>query len=338
MNNKEDNGLINKLVDMYAPENSKDVFRQILSTVIKLGKDETVRKGDLKLINHAFKEFSTAFSIFSKYQTKRKVAIFGSARTKDNAPEYQMARKFSEEIVKLGFMVITGAGGGIMKAGNEGAGTDNSFGVNIKLPFEQIPNSFIRNDPKCITFKYFFARKLTFIKESDATVLFPGGFGTLDEAYESLTLFQTGKCRPRPIIMIEPEDSCFWDEWLHFFKKNLIGNSLVSEHDISLFSHHKRVEDAVQEIKDFYRVYNSMRYVGKNTILYLTKPVNNDIINEIKHRFSDILVDDKIELVLEEDGLDRENIWASIPYLSFRFNRKDFGRLNEMIRFINKSV
>ena len=338
MKNNEINTLIEQLVDISAPTDSKDIFRQILSTVVKLGGNNAADKGDIKLVNNTLKELCRAFNIFAEYRTVRKVAMFGSSRTDTDSIEFQTAKEFAREIVKHGFMVITGAGGGIMEAGNAGAKADNSFGVNIKLPFEQAPNQYISNDPKCMTFKYFFTRKLMFIKESDATVLFPGGFGTLDEGFESLTLFQTGKCRPRPIIFIEPENSDFWDEWLFFVKKKLLKNGLIVESDISLFSHHKNIKDAVQEIKDFYKVYKSIQYHRDDTILYLTKSIHEDTINEIKSKFKDIIADDKIKMISESAGIDKNNVWASVPYLKFKFTRNDFGRLAEMIRYINNNA
>ena len=337
MKNKEIDTLIDRLVDISAPADSKDIFRQILSTVVKLGGENAAEKGDIKLVNNALKELCHAFNIFTEYRTVRKVAMFGSSRTDTDSLEFQMAKEFAKEIVKLGFMVITGAGGGIMEAGNAGAGAENSFGVNIKLPFEQVPNQYIINDQKCMTFKYFFTRKLMFIKESDATVLFPGGFGTLDEGLESLTLFQTGKCRPRPIIFIEPENSDFWEEWLFFVKEKLLKNGKIIESDLSLFSHHKNIKDAVQEIKDFYKVYKSIQYHRDETILYLTKSIHEDTINTIKGKFKDIIADDKIKMISESDGIDKKNVWASVPYLRFKFKRNDFGRLAEMIRYINSN-
>lgn len=337
-NNNETKALIEQLTDMHAPANSKDIFSQILSTVVKLGGEKSADKGDLKLVNRTLKELRNAFNLFSNYRTIRKVAIFGSSRINNNLDEYQMAKNFAKEIVKHDFMVITGAGEGIMKAGNEGAGIENSFGVNIKLPFEQIPNQFIINDNKCLTFKYFFTRKLMFVKESDATVLFPGGFGTLDEAFETLTLFQTGKCRPRPIIFIEPENSFFWDEWLSLLRGKLVKNGLISKNDINIFSYYKSVDDAVHEIKEFYKVYKSIHYHKDDTILFLTKTIPEDVINDIKLQFKDIIIDNKIEMVYELNGIDKKNSWASVPYLKLKFIRRDFGRLAEMIRFINKNA
>ena len=338
INSDKTKELIEQLANMHAPSNSKDIFSQILSTIVKLGGEKSADKGDLKLINRTLKELHNAFKLFSDYRSIRKVAIFGSSRIKNNLIEYKMAKEFANEIVKHNFMVITGAGGGIMRAGNEGAGIENSFGVNIKLPFEQVPNQFIINDKKCLTFKYFFTRKLMFVKESDATVLFPGGFGTLDEAFETLTLFQTGKCRPRPIIFIEPENSYFWDEWLSFFSEKLVKNSLISKNDIKIFSYYKNIDDAVHEIKEFYKVYKSIQYHKDDTILFLTKSIPENVIDEIKLKFKDIIIDNKIEMVYELNGIDKKNSWASVPYLKFKFIRRDFGQLAEMIRFINKNA
>lgn len=329
--------LINELVERCKVEGGKDILRQILLSVIKLGGNAATEKGDLKLINNTLKELRRAFAAFSDFRSVRKVTIFGSSRVDKDSADYLLARDFANEVVRHGFMVITGAGGGIMEAGNEGAGGGNSFGVNIKLPFEQKPNQFIIDDPKCITFKYFFTRKLTFTKESDVTVLLPGGFGTMDEAFESLTLFQTGKCRPRPIILLDPEGSNFWDEWLSFVKTKLKKRGLISQSDMNLFSHHHNITQAVNEIREFYKVYKSIQYVGDDTILYLTRSINEDMISSIKREFKDIISGEKMEIVTESGEIDRKNIWASVPYLQFRFARNDFGRLTEMIRHINRN-
>lgn len=334
MENKETKDLIQQLVDGHAASNDKDLFRQMLTTVVRLYDEDAADPGDLKLVNQTLKELRNAFKIFADYREHRKVTIFGSARTEKGSADYEMAKLFSEEIVKHGYMVITGAGGGIMEAGNEGAGADNSFGVNIKLPFEQEPNPAIKNDPKCMTFKYFFSRKLMFVKEADATVLFPGGFGTLDEAAESLTLIQTGKCRARPIILLDHKDSTFWDEWISFLKEKLWKRGLISENDIKLFSHHQSIDGAVQEIKNFYRIYNSMRYMGDKTVLYLKKSLEDSLLERININFSDI-INGQIRVVSEIDK-PQKNGWASPYYLIFKFSRNNFGRLTEMIHYINK--
>ena len=330
------NELIGKLSDVDVHSENMEIVRGIFSGIVKLVDSEGGNTGNLKLINHTINEFGKAFNIFEDYKTIRKVAIFGSARIESTSNCFQMAKRFAREIVKSNFMVITGAGGGIMEAGNEGAEAANSFGLNIKLPFEQDANRIIRDDPKCVKFKYFFSRKLMFIKESDATVLFPGGFGTMDEAFEMLTLIQTGKCRPRPIILIEPEDSFFWEEWLIFIKGKLLKTNMISVNDMNLFSYHRSVKDAVAEICHFYSVYNSFQYFRDETIIFLTRPISNDTIERIRVKFKDIIVDDKIKIVVESNGFEKNNIWASVPFLQFKFIKRDFGRLVEMIRDINK--
>lgn len=334
--NKETAELIKRLIERYAPAGSEDIFGEILSTVIRLGA-ENAEKGDLKLINKSLKELRHAFKIFADYRNVRKVALFGSSRVDSGSIEYQMAKEFSEEISRLGFMLITGAGAGIMQAGNEGAGPDNSFGVNIRLPFGQKENPFIQGNRKCMTFKYFFTRKLIFIKESDATALFPGGFGTLDETFESLTLFQTGKCRPRPIVLIEPEGSSFWYKWVSLLNEKLLKNDFISRYDIKLFSYHNSVKSAVEEIRDFYRIYDSIRYIGDETRLYLKKPISESLIADIIAEFKDIFIDNTMKMVSEPSGNSQKNSGAGRPCLIFKFNRKDFGRLCEMIRYINKN-
>ncbi|MFA4989025.1 MAG: LOG family protein, partial [Candidatus Omnitrophota bacterium] len=209
--------LIDELVDRYAFPGAEDLFREILSTALKLGR-ESGDRGDLKLVNNALKELRYSFKIFSPYRKVKKVIIFGSARSKDSSAEYRMAEEFSRQMSARGYMIVTGGGPGVMEAGNRGAEPGREFALNIRLPFEQKPNPYIDEKDKIINFKYFFTRKLTFVKETDATALFPGGFGTLDEGFEMITLMQTGKSRPRPIILMEPEGSNYWSSWMNFVK------------------------------------------------------------------------------------------------------------------------
>ena len=229
------NGLIHTIAHNYAEGMNEQLLRQLLTTIAKIG-EERFNTGDLKLINTALKELRYAFGVFSGYRDRRKIAIFGSARCKANSKEYRMAEAFSRKMAKKNFLIITGSGPGIMEAGNKGAGKASSFGVNIRVPFEQKPNKYIAGDAKLINFKYFFTRKLIFIKESDATVLFPGGFGTLDEGFEAITLFQTGKCRPRPILMLEPEGCTYWKEWISFVKTQMLRTCYISKDDLNSFS------------------------------------------------------------------------------------------------------
>jgi uncharacterized protein (TIGR00730 family) len=317
--------------------NNVDLIEEMLTTVVKLGLDNDDR-GDLKLINTALKELRYASKIFTPYRNKRKVVVFGSARSRNDSEEYKMAAKLSELIAENGFKVITGGGPGIMEAGNKGAGRENSFSLNIKLPFEQRHNPFIAGDKKAISFKYFFNRKLFFLKESDATVIFPGGFGTLDEGFENLTLIQTGKSKPRPIILIAPPHSQYWSRWISFVKSELSGGDFISRNDMSLFIPVNSVEKAIDEILQFYKVYHSIRYVEDKTVIRLNSPLSNENIKTLNMKYSNILRSGKIEttdaLPVEHKGGE----FLDLPRLVMDFDRHDFGKFHEMLRFLNTLV
>jgi uncharacterized protein (TIGR00730 family) len=246
-----------------------------------------------------------------------------------------MAAKLSELIAENGFKVITGGGPGIMEAGNKGAGREDSFSLNIKLPFEQRHNPFIAGDKKAISFKYFFNRKLFFLKESDATVIFPGGFGTLDEGFETLTLIQTGKSKPRPIILIEPLHSQYWSRWIDFVKSELSGGDFISRNDMSLFIHVNSVEKAIDEILQFYKVYHSIRYVGETTIIRLNKPLSSENINKLNKRYSRILRSGIIEASGSLPAEQKSEEFLDLPRLVMDFDRHNFGKFHEMLRFLN---
>jgi len=311
-------------------------LREILTTVTRLVRDGT-SPGDLKLINSALKEMRYSFKVFAPYRTVRKVSTFGSARTLESAPEYRQAREFAERICREGFMLLTGAGGGIMRACQEGSGRDRSFGVNIRLPFEQEPNEFISRDPKLISFKYFFTRKLVFIKEADAIVLFPGGFGTHDEGFESLTLVQTGKSRPMPIVFLDAPRGTYWKTWKRYVEEHPLRRGLISQEDMGLFTVTDNIDEAVDEIRTFYRVYHSSRYVGDRFVIRLNAPLSPALLAELNDEFQDILKDGVFEVgaaLPEEEG---EPEIAHLPRLVFRFNRLSFGRLRVMIDRINRS-
>lgn len=327
---------ISSLVDSHFAAENSDIIRQMFTAVAKTGLELSDR-GEFKLLNRNIKELGRAFRIFSEYRNVRKVAIFGSSRTKENQPEYNMAEEFARKIVQKGFMVMTGAGGGIMEAGNKGAGKDNGFGINISLSMEQKPNKFI-SDNRLINFKYFFTRKLVFLKESDATVLFPGGFGTLDEGAEGLTLVQTGKSKPRPIILLEPEGSEFWGEWNHFIKNKLLKNNYISEEDLSLFQVINNIDQAIEEIENFHSVYHSIRYVKNKTVLRLIKPVSDEILQKLNETFKDILSDGTIKTGPPLKDEIKNNEYPNLPRLIMSFNHRKFGRLMELLRFINKNV
>lgn len=309
-------------------------FKEMVYQVIKLAK-ETRSLHDLNIIQSTLKELRQANHLFTPYRDTRKVCIFGSARTPESNPHYQMAQDFSAQITQKGYMIITGAGPGIMEAGNRGAGTDMSFGVNIKLPFEQSANPYIAHSSKLISFKYFFNRKLTFMRESDATVLFPGGFGTHDEGFELLTLIQTGRCAPRPLLLLETPESTYWKTWYKFIKDELLGNHYISEEDMALISMPKTVEESVSVIENFYKVYHSIRYIGDLAIIRLNRGLTNSQLNTINREFSDLSTDGTYSLydphAIESDS----DTYPEQYRLVFHFDKIRYGRLYQLILTLN---
>jgi hypothetical protein len=312
---------------------SPDLIREIATTALKLVEDHASR-GDLKIINSALKEMRYAFRLLAPFRAYRKVSIFGSARVGPDSPEYVQAESFAADLVRAGFLVITGGGPGIMEAGNRGAG-DSSFGLGIRLPIEPEPNPYIRRPDRLINFKYFFTRKLVFIKESDALVLFPGGFGTMDECFELLTLLQTGKCDPRPVVLIDPEGSGYWADWLEFLRKRLVVPGLIDHRDLRLLTHTSDTGAAVNEIRSFYRNYHSSRYVGERLLIRLLNEPTTEQLETWSREFSDIITDggiSKAEMPPEE----REDpLLADLHAISLRFTRKSFARLRELIDALN---
>jgi len=328
-------GLINKLTEQSAFPETEYLLREILTTIVKLGRESNDR-GDIKLVNSALKELRYSFKIFSPYRDVKKVIIFGSARSRSTSAEYKMAEEFAREITGKGYMVVTGGGPGVMEAGNKGAKTGREFALNIRLPFEQKPNPYVDEKERLINFKYFFTRKLIFVKETDATVLFPGGFGTNDEGFEMLTLIQTGKSKPRPVVLMEPKGSTYWADWGRFVNNQLVRNGYIKGDDLNLFRIVKSVDEAVQYIEDFYKIYHSIRYVSGLTVLRLNKKISKETLNLINEKFKDILTGGAIKLSppTKEEIQKREYLF--LPRLVMNFNLRDYGRLCEMIRIINK--
>jgi uncharacterized protein (TIGR00730 family) len=325
---------IRGLLDSPEDDLHATLMKELLTGVLKFH-DSHLDLLDLKIINRAIKELRHAFAVFNGYHDRRKVSIFGSARTPSDDPNYQLAHRFAEQVVKAGYMVITGGADGIMRASQEGAGRENSFGVNIMLPFEQGANATIANDPKLITFKYFFTRKLMFQKEANAIALFPGGFGTHDEGFEILTLAQTGKSDPQPIVCLQAPGCDYWDDWSAFIVKQLLKRRLINEEDLSLFKVVNSAEAAVEEISTFYRRYHSIRFVGKLMAMRLKSLISAEQLEQIQARFGDLLSEGRFELraALEEE-LDEPAI-ASLPRLIFPFNRRSAGRLRQLIDHVN---
>jgi len=246
--------LIAKLTKLCSSFGTESLLQEILTTCVKLG-IESSDIGDLKLINNCLKELRYSFKIFSPYRNIKKVIIFGSARSEKRSVEYKMAEEFAQKITKKGYMVVTGGGPGVMEAGNKGSGPGKDFALNIRLPFEQKPNPYLDEEERLINFKYFFTRKLIFIKESDATTLFPGGFGTNDEGFEALTLMQTGKSRPRPLVLMEPKGSDYWAGWMRFVEEQLVRNGFINKQDLKLFQVAHSADEAIKLIESFYKVY-----------------------------------------------------------------------------------
>jgi uncharacterized protein (TIGR00730 family) len=247
-----------------------------------------------------------------------------------------MARDLGARLVESGYMVITGGGPGIMQAVNEGAGPKHSFGVNIRLPFEQRPNPIVDGNPRHIMYKYFFNRKVAFLKEAHAVALFPGGFGTLDEAMETLTLVQTGKRYSLPLILIDEPGGSYWSQCIDFFEKELVSRSLISPADVNLFECVQSTDEAVARINQFYRRYHSLRYVGDRLVIRLQTAVPPEKLGELENRFADILVPGgrmTVSRALEEESDVPE--LDHLPRLVVDFNQEDFGRLRQFIDAIN---
>lgn len=311
-----------------------ELIEEIHRSADRLASDHPSR-GDVKILSRAIRELRYAFKVFTPYRGRRKVTVFGSARTLPDAPAYQQAVEFGRAMAERKWLVVTGAASGIMEAGHRGAGRENSMGLNIMLPFEQGANAVIAGDPKLVNMKYFFTRKLMFVKECDAVCCLPGGFGTLDEGLEVLTLLQTGKRDMVPIVFLDARGGTFWQDLQRFIVEQLLGNRLISPEDLSLYKLTDSVEEAVAEIVGFFKVYHSMRFVRNKLVLRLQEPIPQELIDELELEFTDILLDDKIvaSAALPEER--DEPLLAELPRLVLRFNRRSLGRLRQLIDSIN---
>jgi uncharacterized protein (TIGR00730 family) len=321
------------LVDRLPHLSHGDRIYQALHTLIQIAQQDLDRL-DWKILLGSLEDMDQAFATFSPYRHIRKISVFGSARTPQDQPDYQMALNFSHCMAQQGYMVMTGAGEGIMQAANQGAGRDQSFGLNVELPFEQSTNSFIEGDAKLVHFKYFFTRKLFFLRETDAVAIFPGGFGTQDEAFECLTLMQTGKFGPVPLVLVEQPGGSYWLAWEQFVQQQLLGLGLISGEDRSLYTITDDLSVACGAIADFYRVYDSCRYVDDLFVMRLKGELSEAQVQELNDRFGDIVVSGKIDksaALPQEQG----DITEALPRLVFRFNQQDLGRLYQMIKAIN---
>lgn len=324
---------LHKLVDNLESTEHGALIYSALKAISQISQTDAERL-DWKILAGSLQDMQKAIAMFYPHRFNRKVSIFGSARTNVNAPEYQQAYEFAEKITKQGFMVITGAGGGIMAAGNEGAG-NNSFGLNIQLPFEQSSNGFVSEASRLVRFRYFFTRKLYFVKESDAIALFPGGFGTQDEFFECLTLCQTGRTTPRPIVLMDKQGGDYWNNWDVFVQNNLLERDLITKEDCSLYKITDDIDEACQFIASFYSIYHSCRWVGNSLVIRLHTEITDEHLDRLNENFKDISLLGKIERSKALPSEANEPHVIDLPRLVMHFNQHDFGRLYQLIAAIN---
>jgi len=325
---------INELISFAGADPStfeSDLAHQIIETAIKLVR-EHVDTGELKLMTRSLKEMRYAFSVFDKFPVSKRVAIFGSARTPEKHPDYIAAKTFAEAMAKEGWACLTGGAEGIMQAGIEGAQKQASFGLSIRLPSEAPTQSLLHGDPKLIVFRYFFTRKLMFLSHANAIAAFPGGFGTMDELFEALTLMQTGKSNIIPIVLMEGPDSNYWSEWLAYVKQQLFQSGWTSAEDFRFFALFKDTQKAVDHILHFYRRYHSSRYVKDTFVIRMKTPLSDSQLAQLNEEFSILLAEGKFYLT---DPLSDEEDHLNLPRLAFKHNHSHLGTLRALIDRIN---
>ncbi len=314
-------------------EDEKDqlLIEEMIATCLRLGHDDS-NTGEMKLLNAALKEMRYAYTVFRPWNHRPKISIFGSARTAEDHPDYAAARELSRLMGEAEWMTITGAGDGIMKAGHEGPGQDASFGLRIRLPFETTANDVIAEDPKLVNFRYFFTRKLMFLTHSEAVAALPGGFGTMDELFETLTLIQTGKSQPIPVILLEGESGTYWPRWEKFLQKELLDNGWISPADLSLFKIAKSPEHARDLVLNAYRVYHSSRYVKNRFVIRLKQTPTEEQRKDLESQFGDLAKDGVFEV---SGPLEGETSALELSRLHFIHTRRDFGKLSQLLDAIN---
>jgi uncharacterized protein (TIGR00730 family) len=305
----------------------------LIRTSLKLFPDGADH-GQMKLLAASLKEMRHAYRVFGRYRGRRKISIFGSARTPPDHPDYAAAKAFSQQMAGHGWMAITGAGDGIMKAGHEGPQREASFGLSIRLPFETTANTVIEGDPKLINFRYFFTRKLMFLSHSDAIAVFPGGFGTQDELFESLTLVQTGKSNIVPIVMVEGAGGDYWPSWEESIQRNLLRHGWISPEDPALYYIAPDVESAVEHVMRFYRRYHSSRYVGDQLVIRMLEPLTPEQVEGLNAEFAPIVKSGRIQQVLR--AIEGEEDHLELPRLVFSFIRRKPGVLRRLLDRLNE--
>ncbi len=332
--NGESARLVAELIEQRGGGHNADLVADIIDNALKLLRD-VEHRGDVRVMQQALREMREAFKLFAPYAHRRKVTIFGSARTSPAKVEYQQAVQFARQCADAGWMVITGAGPGIMQAGNEGAGLENSFGANIRLPWEQSANPVIEHDRKLITFKYFFTRKLTFIRHSDALALFPGGFGTMDEGFEALTLMQTGKSRLMPLVLVDRPGGTYWKTWDRNVREHLLRDHLIAPEDLNLYQITDDPAQAMRWITRFYRNFHSRRFVRELLVLRMARAPSAGAIAGLNEDFADIITGEPMALMGPTHEEREDNDELQLMRLGFGFNRKSYGRLRELIDVLN---
>jgi len=336
MKEKPKDSRLKSLVAEVAEGKSAELIEDMIETALRFGKDKA-SIADLKLFSRAMRELRFAANVFSHYHGVRKVAVFGSARTRSDSEDYILAREFGRRMVEEGYMLITGGGDGIMGAAQEGAGAEKSFGLNIRLPFEQRANEVIHGDPKLINFRYFFTRKLNFVKETHALALFPGGFGTHDEGFEVLTLLQTGKSPIVPIVMLERPNGHYWETWRRFVVNDLLAQGLISESDLNLFHITHDVEDAIAHIRKFYSNFHSYRWVRDSLVIRIQRRLTDAALASLNESFHFLMVEGKItqQQPLPEEAADTHLV--DFPRIVFNPNKRDFGSLRVLLDALNNA-
>lgn len=325
---------IAELIETDGAITDSDLLAEMLTSCFRVARDRADR-GEMKMVNAALKEFAYAFKVFKEYRGVRKVSIFGSSRSGAEDPNYECARRFASAMAERGWMVITGAGPGIMEAGHEGAGAEHSFGANIRLPMEVEPNVVIEGDPKLINFKYFFTRKVTFLKESDAFALFPGGFGTLDETFELLTLMQTGKSDLHPVVLLEERGGDYWPGWWRFIEGHLAGHGLISPPDLDLVYVTDSIDAAVAEIEGFYRNYHSQRFVNGTLVLRLQRLPDERSLARLSGEFRDVFRAGALRPVEPSESEIADGDCVDLPRVALDFDQRSYGRLRRLIDALN---
>ena len=327
---------VKKLVRDWGARESSALIEEMITTALKMAHDEVIL-ADLKLINRSAKEMRSAAKIFAPFKHLRKVVVFGSARSAHDSPDYKMATDFACEMVRHGFMLIAGGNEGIMGAVQRGAGRAHSFALAVRLPSEQRVDEPTEGDPKLVTLNYFFTRKLSFVKEAHAFALLPGGFGTMDEAFEVLTLMQTGKTRIVPVVLLDRPRGKYWETWMQFLTKRLLKFGFISEEDLAFFKIKHNAQDAAAEITQFYKVFHSARWVGERYVIRLNCPLSDEELVDLNNRFADIL---RVGEIVQRTAIPKEDdelATHDLPRLTFTPIRSRFGRFRQLIDAINSS-